>query len=234
MNQTKLTIQTQSRAQSRRVFLRNGSLFLLGARSTGGCNSQEQSQSPIANATEPNFRFCMVTDVHFADKEPAGSRHYRQSVEKLQHAIEQFRKDRPHFVVALGDLIDAANEVDVEKGYLEKINSILSTAPGEKHYVLGNHCVSTLTEKEFLEGVQQQKSNYSFDAGGYHFVILDACFREDGEPYGRNNFTWTDSNIPAEQLDWLRKDLAASDTTTIVFAHQRLDPTDSHSVKKCR
>src|SRR5262245_48118577 len=35
--------------------------------------------------------------------------------------------------------------------------------------------------------------------GGVHFVVLDACFRDDGKPYERKNSKWTDSNIPAAQ-----------------------------------
>ena len=223
--------QPAFRFQSRRSFIRNGSLFLLGAGSIAGCQRQQQPPKSVADAAPASLRFGMLTDVHFADKAPSGTRFYRQSIGKLQQTVEQFQKDQPQFIVALGDMIDAAEQVDVEKGYLEKVTSILETAPGDKHYVLGNHCVSTLTKKEFLAGVKQQESNYSFDVGEYHFVILDACFREDGQPYGRNNFTWTDSNIPTEQLDWLGTDLAAANKTTIVFAHQRLDPTDSHSVR---
>jgi hypothetical protein len=37
--------------------------------------------------------------------------------------------------------------------------------PGDKHFVLGNHCVHTLTKMEFLKEVEQQESFYSFDAG---------------------------------------------------------------------
>ena len=38
--------------------------------------------------------------------------------------------------------------------------------------------------------------NQRFDRGGFHFVVLDACFRSDGVPYGRKNFKWTDTKIP--------------------------------------
>src|SRR5690606_13476591 len=73
--------------------------------------------------------------------------------------------------------------------------------------------------------------HYSFAAGGFHFVVLDACFRADGVPYGRDNFTWTDANIPADQVEWLRADLKAAAHPTIVFAHQRLDVKNNHGVK---
>jgi alkaline phosphatase len=101
----------------------------------------------------------------------------------------------------------------------------------ERHYVLGNHCVETLTKDEFLGGVGQKKSFYSFDSGGVHFVALDACFRSDGKPYGRKNSKWTDANVPADQLDWLREDLKGTDEPVVVFAHQRLDVANNYGVR---
>ena len=97
--------------------------------------------------------------------------------------------------------------------------------------MLGNHCVDTLTKGEFLGRVGQERSYFSFDAGGWHFVVLDACFRSDGEPYGRKNFEWTDPNIPAHEVEWLRADLASAPGPVIVFAHQRLDVGSPYGVK---
>ena len=113
-------------------------------------------------------------------------------------------------MVELGDLIDSADSLETEKEHLRRIHREFSALPGDKHYVLGNHCVHTLTKEEFLEGVGQEKSYYSFDSEGFHFVVLDSCFRSDGIPYGRKNFKWTDPNIPAEELDWLKEDLHQS------------------------
>ena len=48
-------------------------------------------------------------------------------------------------------------------------------------------------------------------------------FRSDDEPYGRKNFHWTDPNISAAEVQWLRADLKKSTKKTVVFAHQRLD-----------
>ncbi|MCF7963695.1 MAG: hypothetical protein K9M08_23390, partial [Pirellula sp.] len=49
-----------------------------------------------------------------------------------------------------------------------------------------------------------RSSVHSFDRGDFHFVVLDACFRNDGEPYGRKNSKWNDANIPAAELEWLQ------------------------------
>lgn len=212
--------------KTRRTFLHDGSLLLLG----GGIGATSVA-SLLADDTRRRVRIGMMTDLHYADKPPAGSRHYRESRRKLEEAAAQFEKDKPDFVVELGDLIDAAESVEAEKQYLATINQQFAALPGDKHYVLGNHCVTTLTKDEFLAGVGQKKPHYSFDAGGFHFLVLDACFRADGEPYGRDNFKWNDANIPDEQVEWLRADLKATTRKTIVFAHQRLDVKNDYGVK---
>ena len=207
----------------RRAFLKHGTLVLTAA-SLG-------SSSLLAGDETPRLRVGLVTDLHYADKAPAGTRHYRETLAKLEEAARQFERDKPSFIVELGDLIDAAASVETEQSYLKTINRPFSAICKDRHYVLGNHCVDTLNKDEFLGTVEQEKSYYSFDRGGFHFVVLDSCFRSDGQPYGRKNFQWTDANIPAAEMEWLEGDLKASDKPVIVFAHQRLDVSNSHGVK---
>lgn len=207
----------------RRAFLQESTLVLasttvLAARLRG----QEQPAS---------LRFAIITDLHHADKPSAGSRHYRETREKLEEAARQFAMDQPNFLVELGDFIDAADTVETEQRYLTTINRQFSAICKDRHYVLGNHCVDTLTKQEFLGGVEQEKSYYSFDRGHCHFVVLDACFRSDGIAYGRKNSVWTDTNVPAAELEWLAADLQATAKPVIVLAHQRLDVSTNHGVK---
>ncbi|PAY17960.1 alkaline phosphatase [Rhodopirellula sp. SM50] len=207
----------------RRALLRNGTL-LLGA-----------ATLPVAAASAADdtarLRVGLVTDLHYADKPAAGTRHYRETRGKLAEAAAEFQRRGIDCLVELGDLIDAAETVDTEQRYLTTINREFSAICDDRHYVLGNHCVDTLKKEEFLGSVGQAKSYYSFDRQGFHFVILDSCFRADGQPYGRKNFHWTDANVPQEELEWLAADLAGTDNRTIVFAHQRLDVSNNHGVK---
>ncbi|HVK19474.1 MAG TPA: hypothetical protein VM533_21245 [Fimbriiglobus sp.] len=214
----------------RRAFLRGGSLVLAAA----GLDLTSAA-GLLANdgPAKGGLRFGLVTDLHYADKPLAGTRHYRETLAKLAEATGQFARDKPAFVVELGDLIDAADAVETELVWLKRVNKEFSAISKDRHYVLGNHCVDTLTKDEFLGGVGQPKSYYSFDSGGVHFVVLDACFRSDGKPYGRKNSKWTDANIPAAELDWLKEDLKATAKKTVVFAHQRLDVSNDHGVKNC-
>jgi predicted phosphodiesterase len=210
----------------RRAFLQGSTLTLLASGFNLTC-----APSLAVDKENPQLRFGLLTDLHYADKPPNGTRHYRETPAKLAEAIEPLSKENLDFTVELGDLIDAADDVQIEKRWLATIHKQFAQMPGPQHFVLGNHCVDTLTKEEFLGGVRQKKSYFSFDAGEFHFVILDACFRSDGVPYGRNNSQWDDANIPAAGLDWLCSDLAETKHATIVFAHQRLDGNDRHCVK---
>ncbi len=207
----------------RRAFIKNGTLVL--AASTLGATRL------IADDASSRVRVGLVTDLHYADKASAGTRHYRETLAKLDEAAALFEEDQPNFLVELGDLIDAADSVDVEQRYLQTINRRFSAICKDRYYVLGNHCVDTLKKEEFLGGVGQQDSYFSFDRGDFHFVVLDSCFRHDGVPYGRRNFQWTDANIPKAELDWLQTDLKSTEKPTILFAHQRLDVSNNHGVK---
>lgn len=210
----------------RRAFIKSGSLLLATTAAADPSRLFADDRQP-----EPSLKIGLVTDLHYADKAPAGSRHYRETLQKLEEAGERLRSQQPSFVVELGDFVDAADSVETELGYLKRINRDFAAICKDRHYVLGNHCVHTLTKDEFLGGVERERSYYAFDAGGFHFIVLDSCFRSDGEPYGRKNFEWTDPNVPAEEMEWLQADLDATAKQTIVFAHQRLDASNFYGVK---
>ncbi|WP_437193708.1 metallophosphoesterase family protein [Planctomicrobium sp. SH527] len=213
----------------RRAFLQNGALILLG---TG--LSTSFSGKLLANEIEEKslVHVGLITDMHYADKDANGKRNYRDTQKKLEIAASQFEKTRPTCVIELGDFIDSASSVDQELAFLKRINKEFSQLPGKKHYVLGNHCVESLTKEEFLGEVGQQKSYYSFDENGVHFVILDGCFRKDRAPYGRKNSDWTDANLTEAQIDWLKADLKSAVGPVIVFVHQRLDVENKYAVKE--
>lgn len=212
---------------SRRAFV-YGSTLVIGSAASSASRLLGDEQDASADG---GLRIGMMTDLHYADKPTAGSRHYRETLDKLAEAAGQFQKDQPAFLVELGDLVDRADSVETELRYLKTINKEFSAICKDRHYVLGNHCVDTLKKEEFLEAIEKQKSFYSFDRGDFHFVVLDACFRGDGQPYGRHNFAWTDANVPAAEIEWLQSDLQSTKRKTIVFAHQRLDEANNHSVK---
>ncbi len=138
----------------RRAFI-NGSALVL-------TTTAISEHSVLAAGDESTMKIGLITDLHYADKPPAGSRHYRETLGKFAEAAERFTIEKPEFVVELGDLIDAADSVETEQRYLKTINDQFSVVCKDRHYVLGNHCVDTLKKEEFLGTVGQPKSYYSF------------------------------------------------------------------------
>jgi alkaline phosphatase len=203
---------------SRRKLMAGGALWL-GA---GGRRVRGQDA--------PAVRFGLVTDVHYGDKPQLGTRFYRESLGKLSEGVERLREGHVDFLVNLGDLVDAATDVDTERAWLKQAAATLAGVGAETHCVLGNHCVQTLRKEQFLAVVGAKRSYYSFDRHGIHFSILDGCYRKDGVSYDAGNFDWKDTEIPEEQRAWPRRDLEAASAPLVVFVHQRLDSDYVYSV----
>lgn len=210
--------------KTRRAFIQQG-VLCLGGLAVGSVLAENPRIKPLV-------RVGILTDLHSADKPEKGTRYYRETSEKLREAVGLFNAEQPDFVIELGDLIDRADTVEQELEWLAAIEKVYAEVMVPRHYVLGNHCVDTLTKAEFAAHTGASKMpHYSFDVGGVHFVVLDACYRSDGEPYGRKNSDWQDANIPSAELSWLEADLAKSVSPVIVFAHQRLDEAGKHGVR---
>jgi predicted phosphodiesterase len=214
---------------SRRRFLISGGVFIAGTLVTGGVSAQ--------TGTRPLVVFGLLTDVHYADREPARNRYYRQSIEKMNECIAQMNREKPDFMIELGDFKDQDQVPDEAKTlkYLTEIEAAFRKFNGPVYHVLGNHDVDGITKNQFLErventGIAKDKSYYSFDAKGIHFVVLDANFTRDGKPYDRGNFVWNDTCIPEIEMKWLEKDLSKTRHPVVVFTHQLLDDSGDKNV----
>jgi predicted phosphodiesterase len=214
---------TDDMMNSRRAFLQQGTLCLAGL-STGRMLAAESD-------TKPSLRVGLMTDLHYGDKEPTKTRFYREALGKLDEAVQYFNREKPAFIAELGDFIDQADSVEQEIGWLKTMEQHYAALTMPRHYVLGNHCVGTLTKREFAEHTKAPGGHAVFESAGITFIILDACFREDGTPYERKNFHWQDSNVPKQELTWLEGELARASGPVIVLAHQRLDLSPAHAIR---
>ena len=183
-------------------------------------------------------RFGIVTDAHYADNAPRGTRHYRESIAKMTECVNFMNDKKVDFLLELGDFKDQgdpASEIET-LNYLEAIEQIFRQFSGPRYHVLGNHDVDSISKEQFLTrventGISSLSKYYSFDSNELHFVVLDANYMADGSDYDHGNFNWTDTNISHKELDWLKNDLAASSKPVIVFVHQQLDGKGNHTVK---
>ena len=184
------------------------------------------------------MRFGIVTDCHYADADPAGTRFYRESLWKLAECVARMNAQRVDFLIELGDFKDQ-DRPPVESrtlAHLQAAEAVFQEFSGPRYHVLGNHDMDSISKRQLLShventGIDSDRSYYSFDVKGLHCIVLDANYTADGRDYDHGHFDWMDANVPARELDWLRGDLARSYRPVVVFIHQLLDGTGSVYVK---
>ena len=234
---------------SRNAFLTSSGLVLLGALVLCGASvwrSEGVSARDAKTAAKPSpsrttLRFGVFADSHYADTDPRPGaifteerdRYYRESLPKVEEIAHMMNSWKVDFLIELGDFKDqyypASKATEGSTlSYLKTIEAAFQKFKGRRYHVLGNHDMDLISKRQFLNnvvnsGIPNDRTYYSFDVKGLHFVVLDANYTAGGKDYDHGNFRWTDANIPAEELQWLKADLAASRTPAIVFVHQRLD-----------
>ena len=132
---------------------------------------------------------------------------YRQSLTKVQEAIDRMNREKLDFAIELGDFKDqdaVPNEANTLK-YLTDIESVFQKFNGLTYHVLGNHDIDGISKQQFLERVENTSipktdSYYSFSRKGIHFVVLDGDFTKEGKAYDHGNFSWEDAGIPEEEI----------------------------------
>jgi len=160
-------------------------LSLVGAALLGGwaCSRAEVTQpaatdasavvSAASAAPDPcrsPVRFATIADVQYGDREPKGTRFYRESVGKLRQAMEVIRRARPDFVISVGDIID--------RGF-DSFARILPEVQGEglpaRYFVLGNHEWNLPAEQraQVMPTLDLASGYYSFTIDDWHFIVLD-------------------------------------------------------------
>ena len=176
------------------------------------------------------LRVGIFTDLHAHDTDsPLDQFALTGWAERLGSCVDAMNAWPADLMIQLGDFINARFVLGAELGDPERIPGILEAAEsiyagfdGPRYHVLGNHDVGDLTKAEFLERVNIDATSYSFDAGAYHFVVLDAQYRLDGTDR-ENEFWYMQGYVSPFLIEWLREELAATARPTIVCVHQRLD-----------
>jgi len=182
-----------------------------------------------ATTKSDTIRFGMVTDLHFARKEEAGTRYYNQSLDKLREAIRVFNENQPDFVIELGDFKDMGEDKTRTLAFLDEIETEYQASNAPIYHVLGNHDMDNISKSDFLQhtsnaGDAKGKNFYSFTVKGLKFIVLDANYNEDMTDYDSGDFDWTKAFIPQRQLEWLAQELDTRQPV-VVFLHQLLDLT---------
>lgn len=185
-----------------------------------------------------NVSFGMLTDVHYAAIKDNGTRKYSQSLDKVAQCIDSMNQKKVGFLVELGDFKDMSVPPDSKAAlvFLEKVETAFSHFRGNRYHVLGNHDEDCISKNQFYSiaknsHISQKRTYYSFQKGGYTFVVLDACFDSVSVPYDRGHFDWSDANVPGKELKWLENELKQSKMPVVLFVHQLLYGNSKVTIK---
>ncbi|WP_276167337.1 metallophosphoesterase family protein [Zobellia alginiliquefaciens] len=186
--------------------------------------------NPILWSNNPILRFGLVTDSHYADREPMGTRFYRGAVDKMSEFVNVMNKEKVDFVVHLGDFKDEGRNRDPAETlqFSRKLEEVYARFNGPRFHCVGNHDVDSIVKTQFLDnientGIPNGRSYYSFEILGYHFIVLDANFNVDGtDHFFLEGDNWQNPNLTRKQLEWLKTDLQKTQKPSIVFCHHPL------------
>ena len=211
----------------RRSFLKI-SAAAAGAAAASGLIPYHSFQ-PVAVAAEaqPAFKFAYISDSHLYEK------HINDRfVRSLLRAVEDVNAldPQPDFVLYGGDLAQLGRPKELKLGaeILKGVKAPLRMMVGEHDWYL-----DLGAQWRELFGAP----TYSFDHKGVHFVTLNSVVERDFwtargltpmqrmmAGAGLDNGVQSPFSVGAEQLEWLRNDLAgvAPTTPVVVFSHSPL------------
>lgn len=194
---------------------------------------------------EPILLIGLVADPQYANKPNAGKRYYKESLWKLEEAIDTFNYYDVDFVQNLGDIIDVDWEsFDSILPVYNKLNPNI-----ENYHLLGNHdfAIDSVHLDDLLEKLSMPSYYYSYSKRGWRFIVLDATdysyysnllhnhdinrvnFYYEKAKKKSNNHRWN-SAIGEEQQNWLKQELDNAnllDQKVILFSHLPLRPLNN-------
>ncbi len=201
-------------------------LFLMTIPLNGG----EPEAEPVSEQNQkPLFSFGVITDVHYCDKDAEGTRDYRESLSRLQDAMNSLGTDSVAFVVNLGDIID--NDY---KSY-KPVMRILDDAGLKIYHCLGNHDFQIKDSKKRSIPYELPKSGYySFSFDGFRFIFLNGNEISTYAPTNKKAIT-----AAGEYLEQLKSEGAinakdwngAVSVTQMEWMMRELDESVSHNEK---
>src|SRR5579883_748350 len=150
--------------------------------------------------------FVQISDSHIGFNKPANP----DVGATLQVALERIAKleTQPSFMLHTGDLTHSALPAE-----FDTLDQFMKGSRKQVFYVPGEHDTSSDDGKAYLERYGKGTKGrgwYSFDQKGAHFVGLSNVFVQEGL-----------GSLGAEQLAWLKDDLAGrtASTPVVIFAH---------------
>lgn len=189
----------------------------------------------------PLIKFGLIADIQYCDCDNANKRFYRNSLSKLDEAINYFNKNNVHFILNLGDLSDR------NPASLDTIMLRLKKLDKKAYNTTGNHDYNGITNNKLLfKKLKMPSEYYSFQKGNWQFIVLNTneiasyanvggtekekellAMQEKIKQEKRNNGAPWNGGISQKQMQWLKKELDTAKKkgeNVLVFSHHPLYP----------
>jgi alkaline phosphatase len=166
------------------------------------------------------------TDCHYCNGGLGGGRDSKASFDKTKQAMEEFKKQGVDICFCLGDLTDNGPD-DTKETVMEnfiKLTELIRSYNIPYYLVPGNHDYLIIKAEELKEKIGFKIPPYTVKTDKCNFIVLDANYRLNMERFDIAGVEWTDSNLPPEQVKFLKEELKSSDKDCIVLVHENLDP----------
>lgn len=182
-----------------------------------------------ADDAEP-LRIGIIADVHAHDLDsPIEGKWMSNTEPRLMQFVDAMNGWPADVIIQLGDFVNGWIVLGVDPGDPSRIPDILSWADGllaafegPRLHVVGNHDVYNLDKDQIREALGLDSTYYSLDVNGFHLVVLDVQFDEQGVDLA-HTYTGVAGFLPEAEMRWLQDDLAISQLPTVICVHQRID-----------
>ena len=208
--------------------------------------------SSCNNKNEAVLKVGLIADPQYEYKEKSEERYYKETLWKLQQAIDTFNNQQVDFVQNLGDIIN---------GQWVSYDSILPIYKNlkpeiENYHLLGNHdfSIDSVQMTDLLKTLEMPDFYYSYVKKDWRFIVLDATdisfygnalhqrSIEEIDAYyklaeGQQNHHPWNSGIGKKQQDWMRLELEEAQSLNqkvILFSHMPLKPDHMTNLWNCR
>ena len=195
-----------------------------------------------------DLKIGLIADPQYEFKETEGDRYYKESLWKLEQAIDTLNDGQVDFVQNLGDLVN---------GQWASYDSILPIFSHlnpdiENYFLLGNHefAIDSTDKLKLLEKLFMPNYYYSYVKNNWRFLVLDATDisyyanvlhqRDSSEIEAvfnlsqdqENHFVWN-GGIGKQQQAWINEEFKKAmnlNQQVILFAHMPLIPLRATSL----
>lgn len=193
------------------------------------------------------IRFGVIADPQYADKDSYGKRQYRNSLLKLDTAVNYLNNQEITFNIVLGDLVDQG--IKDLPPVMERLGKLRQPL----YNILGNHDYVNAPDRDKLyTALKMPAPYYSFEKHNWVFIVLNTnelseyathpntdmqkawkILNDTLKAAGRKNCYEWNGGISKKQLQWMEacmKKAKKKSQNVILFSHHPLLPENGLEV----